>query len=313
MNTPSNAMPESAMDRQPITPAAAATAPTRPFYWSVRRELWENRYIYMAPVGVAALFLFAHLIGTIHLPAQMRHLSGVDPEKYREAILRPYNTAAGFLMGAYILVSIFYCADALHGERRDRSILFWKSLPVSDLTTVLAKASIPFLILPLLTFALTLVLQFMILLLSSAVLLGSGLSVGSLWAHLPVVQMSLLMLYHIVTVHALWPAPVYCWLLLVSGWARRAAFLWAALPVLAIAGVERIAFHTQYFASLVAYRLVGYTAPMSSMPADVFPTDPMTHITPGHFLFSPGLWIGLAVAVAFLAAAVRLRRHQGPA
>jgi ABC-2 type transport system permease protein len=278
----------------------------------VRRELWENRYVYLAPLGVAAVFLFGHLIGMIHLPAEIRQLSSIDPEQYREAILRPYNIAAAFMMGTYILVTLFYCADALHGERRDRSILFWKSLPVSDFTTVLAKGSIPFVLLPLLTFAITLVLQFTILLLSSAVLLASGLSVASLWTHLPVVQMSLLLLYHIMTAHALWPAPVYCWLLLVSGWARRAAFLWAALPVLAIAGVEKIAFHTDHFATLVGYRLIGNTTAVGFTPPESFPTDPMTHITPGQFLISPSLWIGLAVAATFLAAAVRLRRHRGP-
>jgi len=310
MSTPSNAVPESALAPQAI--AAAATSPTRPFYWSVRRELWENRYVYVAPVAVAALFLLAQMIGMIHLPAHMRQLSGVDPEHYREAILEPYDIAAAFMMGAYILVTLFYCSEALHSERRDRSILFWKSLPVSDLTAVLAKASIPFIILPLLTFALTLVLQFLILLMSSAVLLGSGLSVGSLWTHLPVWQMSLLMLYHIVTSHMLWPAPVYCWLMLVSGWARRAAFLWAALPVLAIAGVEKIAFHTAHFATLVGHRLIGDTGQMGYVSPDMFPTDPMTHITPVPFLLSPSLWIGLLVAVAFLTAAVHLRRHQGP-
>jgi ABC-2 type transport system permease protein len=278
----------------------------------MRRELWENRYVYMAPLAVATVFLVGYLIGMIHLPAQMRQLSGVDPEQYREAILKPYNIAAGFLMAAYILITLFYCADALHSERRDRSILFWKSLPVSDLTTVLAKASIPFVILPLLTFAVTLVLQFIILLLSSAVLLASGLGVASLWAHLPVLQMSFLLLYHIMTAHALWPAPIYCWLLLVSGWARRAPFLWAALPVLAIAGVEKIAFNTKYFAVLVGNRLIGNAQPVSYSPPNIFPTDPMTHMTPAPFLLSPSLWIGLVVAVAFLAAAVQLRRHQGP-
>ena len=310
MTTPSNSIPESALHAQAFAPAAAS--PTRPFYWSVRRELWENRYVYIAPLAVATVFLFGHLIGMSHLPAQMRQLSGADSEHYREAILEPYDIAAAFMMGGYILVTLFYCADALHSERRDRSILFWKSLPVSDLTTVLAKASIPFIILPLLTFAITWVLQFMILLMSSATLLASGLSVGSLWTHLPVLQMSLLMLYHIVTAHMLWPAPVYCWLLLVSGWARRATFLWAALPVLAIAGVEKIAFHTEHFLTLVGHRLIGDTQGIGYASPDIFPTDPMTHIAPAQFLLSPSLWIGLAVAIAFLAAAVRLRRHQGP-
>jgi ABC-2 type transport system permease protein len=123
--------------------------------------------------------------------------------------------------------------------------------------------------------------------------------------------MSWLLLYHFLTAHALWPFPVYCWLLLVSGWPRRATFLWAALPLVAIAGVEQIAFHTWHFAGLVASRLMG-NAPTEFTTGSMFPTGPMTHITPGRFLGSPGLWGGLAVAAAFLAAAVRLRRNRGP-
>ena len=85
-------------------------------------------------------------------------------------------------------------------------------------------------------------------------------------------QMSLLLLYHLLTAHALWPAPIYCWLLLVSGWARRATFLWAALPLVAIGGVEKIAFHTSHFAALVGSRLIGdaptvaLTSPLYSQP-----------------------------------------------
>jgi ABC-2 type transport system permease protein len=296
------------------TPPVAAANPTapRPFYWSVRRELWENRYVYGAPLGVAALFLVGHLIGLGHLPRDMRQISGMDPEHYRETILHPYNTAAAFMMGAYILVTIFYCAEALHSERRDRSILFWKSLPVSDLATVLAKASIPFVILPLLTFFITLALLFLTLVTSSVVLAASGMSVAPLWSHLPVVEMSLLLLYHIMTAHALWPAPVYCWLMLVSGWARRAPFLWAALPVLTIAGIEGIAFGTHVFISTVGMRLLGGgPVDTTSSGGNMFPTDPMTHITPVPFLGSASLWFGLILAVGFLAAAVRLRRSQG--
>jgi ABC-2 type transport system permease protein len=211
-----------------------------------------------------------------------------------------------------IVVSVFYCLDALHGERRDRSILFWKSLPVSDVTTVLAKASIPLVILPQLTFAITVAMQWLMLLLSSAVVLASGLSVATLWTNLSFLRMSWLLLYHLLTAHALWPAPIYCWLLLVSGWARRATFLWAALPLLAIAGVEQIAFHSWHVAAAVGSRLMGAAPTVASTSPGMFPTDPMTHIAPAHFLTSPGLWIGLAIAAAFLAAAVRLRRYQGP-
>jgi ABC-2 type transport system permease protein len=308
MSTQSDAIPES-FPAQRVAPGALSA--TRPMYWSVRRELWENRSIYIAPLAVAGVFLLGFLISIVHLPAKMRALSGLDPAQQREAIAMPYDIAAGALMITAIIVGVFYCLDALHSERRDRSILFWKSLPVSDLTTVLSKASIPFVILPLLTFAVTVALQWIMLLLSSAVLLGSGLSVATLWTQLSFVQMSLLLLYHLITVHTLGPAPIYSWLLLVSGWARRAVFLWAALPLLAIAVLEKIVFNTSHFAAMLGYFVSGGGTEAMTAPHS-FPMDPMTHLTPGRFLSTPGLWIGLAITVVFLAAAVRLRRYRGP-
>jgi ABC-2 type transport system permease protein len=255
-------------------------------------------------MAVAAVALFGFSLGAIAgIWEKPLRLNPAQPQA-------PYDLAAGLMMLTGIVVSVFYSLDALHGERRDRSILFWKSLPVSDLTTVLAKASIPLIILPLLTITIIVAMHWIMLLVSSAILLVSGLSVTELWTNLSFFRMSLLMLYHILTAHTLWPAPVYCWLLLVSGWPRRATFLWAALPVLAIAGVEQIAFRTWHFAQLVGSRLIGDTQTISA--GDMFPTGPMTHITPGIFLSSPGLWIGLACAAAFIAAAVRLRRYQGP-
>jgi ABC-2 type transport system permease protein len=303
MSTQSNAMSES-FQAQSIAPAIIPA--TRVLYWSVQRELWENRSIYLAPLAVAGVALFGFCLSSfVGIWEEPLRLNPAQPQG-------PYEMAAGLMMFTGIVVSVFYCLDALHGERRDRSILFWKSLPVSDLTTVLAKASIPLVILPLLICAITFAMQWLMLLMSSAVVLASGQSVATLWANLSFLRMSWLLLYHVLTAHALWPAPVYCWLLLVSGWSRRAAFLWAALPVLAIAGVEQIVFHTWHFAALVGSRLIGATPTVASTPPDMFPTHPMTHIAPAHFLGSPGLWIGLALAAVCLAAAVRLRRYQGP-
>ncbi len=303
MNTKSNVVPESFESSRTTHVAISAT---RPLYWSVRRELWENRSIYIAPLAVAALALFGFSLGSfVGIWEPPLRLDPMLPEV-------PFEMAAGLMMLTAIIVSVFYCLDALHGERRDRSILFWKSMPVSDLTTVISKASIPLVVLPLLTFAITVAMQWIMLLVCSAVLLASGQSVAVFWTKLSFIQMSLLLLYHLLTAHALWPAPVYCWLLLVSGWARRATFVWAVLPLVAIAGVERIAFHTAHFAALVGKRFIGAAPTVAHTSPDIFPTAPMTHITPGIFLIRPGLWIGLAIAAAFLAASVRLRRYQGP-
>ena len=300
MNTQSNPMAESFAS--PV--AAPSPSLTQPFYWSVRRELWENRSIYLAPLGVAGVFLIGFLISK--MPGMSIDLH------HNDALLAPYDIVAGLMMVTTMLVNVFYCSDALYGERRDRSILFWKSLPVSDLTTVFAKASIPLVVVPLVAWAIAVAVQWIILLLNTAVLLGSGLSVSALWAQTSFFRVSWLLFYHLFTAHTLWPAPVYCWLLLVSGWARRATLLWAALPVLAIAGLEAILFRTTHFVALIGSRLVGASPEGSSSAPGSFPTNPMTHLHPGNFFSQPGLWIGLALCAIFLAVAVRLRRQSGP-
>src|SRR5713101_6814058 len=294
MNNPSNSVPDSPVDSHAIAPASAS--PTRPFYWSVLRELWENRSIYIAPLIVAVVVLFGFLVSTIGLPERRRAVLLLDPAKARAAIEMPYNVAAMMLIFTAFIVGIFYCLDALYGERRDRSILFWKSLPVSDLTTVLSKVTIPLLILPLL---------------SSAVLLGSGLSVGTLWARMSFFHMSLMLLYHILTVHGLWYAPIYGWLLLVSAWAPRAPFIWAFLPPFVIWGVEKIAFRTSHFLGMLQYRLTG-PEPSTTAARSGNLMEMMSALTPVQFFSTPGLWVGLAVAAIFLAAAVRLRRYREP-
>ena len=310
MNTQTNAMPDSRLESQATAPAAISGG--QRLYWSLRRELWENRSVYLAPLGVAALFLFGFLItGAHHLPRKMRALSTLAPDKLHEAIIEPYDIAAASLLGTFLFVAMFYCIETLQGERRDRSILFWKSLPVSDLTTVAAKASIPFVLLPLLTFAVNVATHFIMLLLSSAVLAGSGLSVAAYWPQVSLLQMSLLLLYHIITVHVLWSAPIYGWLLLVSAWARRAAFLWAVLPPLAIGVIEKLLFNTSHFAAFVGQFFMG-SGTEALTPPGMMPMNPMTHLTPGKFLTTPGLWFGFAVTAAFLAAAVRLRRCREP-
>jgi len=308
MNTQSNAMPES-LDSQRIAPAILS--PTRPFYWSLRRELWENRSIYVAPLAVAAVYLFGFMISMIHLPDKMRTLAALDPSHQHELFTRPYEFAEGMLMATAMIVAIFYSLDALYGERRDRSILFWKSLPVSDLTTVLVKASVPLFILQVLAFVISVALQWIMLLLNSAVLAGSGHSAAKLWTEISPFQMWAGLFYHLMTVHALWHAPIYCWMLLVSAWARRAPFLWASLPLLAVGILERIIFNSSHFGTFLMYRLSG----PQDFSFKVNTGDSMNMTAPnnlGRFLITPGLWIGLIAAALFLVLAARIRRNREP-
>ena len=302
MNTQTNAMTGSSIQSQAIARVARA------MYWSVRRELWENRSIYIAPLAAAAVFLFGFVINMVTV---RRHIGAslLDPAQQHNLLATRYELSAALIMGTALIVGLFYSLDALYGERRDRSILFWKSLPVSDLTTVLSKLTIPLVILPLLSFAISLVTQFIMLLVSSVILLGSGVNIAALWTQVSFFHVSFVLLYHLLTVHGFWYAPLYGWLLLVSAWAPRAPFIWAVLPPFVISGVEKIAFNTSHFLMLLQERLVGSGDTMEPNGA---PKDLMATLIPDHFFARPGLWIGLALAAVFLAAAVRLRRYQGP-
>src|SRR6266571_7652852 len=279
MNTPPNIVHESAGVSDP-----GYSAKTRPFYWSVKRELWENRSIYIAPLIVAAVVLFGFLVSTGGLPERRQAVLLLDPAKARAAIDTPYNVAAIMLIFTAFIVGVFYCLDALHGERRDRSILFWKSLPVSDLTTVLSKAIIPLAVLPVVAFALTVCVQLIMLLMTSANLLMHGMSPATTWAHFPVFQNWLVLLYGLVVL-ALWHAPIYGWALLISGWARRATFLWAVLPFFAITFFERITFGTSHFASMLKDRLMGFAPDAFDFQGRSKPTiDSLAQLTPGKYL-----------------------------
>ena len=164
--------------------------------------------------------------------------------------------------------------------------------------------------LPLVTFAVTLGTQWIMLLMGSVVLAGRGASPALLWTHISLLQIWALMLYHLLAVHSLWWAPYWGWLLLVSAWARRAAFLWATLPLLAIGILEKIAFNTSHFAALLGYRFMG--SPGGEASSGHGMTMAALTPSPGHFLASPSLWTGLAFAAACLAIAVRLRRYREP-
>lgn len=298
----------SAATAPPLT--AAPARETRPMYWSVRRELWENRSIYLAPAIVAGVVLFASLIGTIGLPDRVRNAAG-DPAKLHSVLTRSPSMAPAPIMFVALMVGLFYCLEALHGERKDRSILFWKSLPVSDRTTVLSKASIPLMVLPLIAYMLGMATQLLVLYARTAVLWASSSSPSALWAEMRFFEGLLIMAYGL-TASVLWFAPIHGWFLLVSAWAKRAVLLWAVLPWLAVAGVEHLVFGTKSFMRMLMYRVTGMMTEAFISPPDHGLIEGLSQLRPGHFLTRPGLWLGLAFAVACLATAVRLRRYREP-
>jgi ABC-2 type transport system permease protein len=314
-------------------PAAASAAYpfTRLMYWCVRREFWENRSIYIAPFTAAGLLIFVVLITVIEAGINAQPLSGDAGEGIGGTLLWiPYMFIAAPVLAIGVFVAIAFCLGALHGERRDRSILFWKSLPVSDLTTVLSKACVPILLIPLISFVAATVAQLAIyammlpLFAAKAHLIWAGVPVDyhtmrMLWAGVPIGYLTLVMLYGLLAT-ALWHAPVYAWLLLVGGWARRMTLVWAVAPIAGLMIVERIAFGTDRLITMLQHRLDGsisiaFTQVLNGPVRGNYALNKLPGLpglTPGRFLTDPGLWIGLAVAALFLGAAVLLRRYRQP-
>jgi ABC-2 type transport system permease protein len=307
---PSDAIPSGASPDRPLgeaTAAPAALAATRPFYWSVRRELWENRSLYIAPLIAAGVVLFGFLVGSRRLVQGLAEAGGLPQGRHAMALAVPYDIAAAAVLAVSLIVGAVYCLGALFNERRDRSLLFWKSLPVSDLTTVLAKAAIPLAVTPVIAFVVALALQLVLLLLSTVVLAGHGVSPAPLWTAIPWPRMTLALAYGLIAL-SLWYAPIYAWFLLVSGWAKRVTFIWAVLPPVGLCVLEKIALDTWFLGDMLGRRLTGALAAAFSQAPD----DADTHLRmdPARFLGDADLWGGLIVAGALLAATVWQRRRR---
>jgi len=302
-----------------MTDTRPAPHPTAPFTWSVRREIWEHRAVWIAPLAAAGLILFSFLIRMFKLPYLLDQANHLAPMPRAAAIGAPFAIAAFTIMVTATVVSFFFCLGALNNERRDRSVLFWKSLPVSDTTTVLAKAFVPLVVVPLIAIGTIIVTQLVMLLLGTIVLTANNISPAVIWTGWPLPQFELTMLYVLVT-GVIWYAPIYAWVLMISSWARRVAFLWAVLPWLGLFIVEKIAFGTDYVGSFIDYRINGSIKEGLNLPngnhninINTMPViDPSHYVSPAHFLMSPGLWLGLLAAAVFISAAIWFRRVGDP-
>ena len=269
---------------------------TRPFLTLVRRELWEHRGLIWAPLAMALTIIVLSLLGA----AQDITLPGVvvvrDADEQRDFLS---TLMIGLLVPqllAGLVVVFFYLLDGLFTERRDRSILFWKSLPVSDTKTVLSKLFVALVAMPLWIWALSLLVGLVVFGVLAAKVSNTPAAALGTWhgEDWLVLQATLL---GKLAVKALWYLPVAGWLLLVSALAKRAPFLWATLPFLVLSLAERIALGTNVMGALVAQRLFGFREEVSLM-------------SEFSLLASPDLWIGVAIGAALVYAAIRVRQRS---
>jgi ABC-2 type transport system permease protein len=215
-----------------------------------------------------------------------------------------------------VVVGIYYSLDSLYADRRDRSVLFWKSLPLSDWETVLSKFVTAAAITPVIAMIVSVVTAFVLLTVVSIALAFGGHSSSLLWSQIPILQNMGLLVY-VVIVNVLWCLPLTAWCMLASAWARRAVFLWAVVPIAAVIFLEYQVFGTRHFADQLSAE--GGMELALKFSADVFSEEKgglisgvglSDFMTPGRFFASLELWSGLIVTGGLLAASVWMRRYR---
>jgi len=343
--------------------AAAETLPvaktpahrTHRFALLLRREYWEHRGgFFWAPVIagavsllLTAIFLVIALVGIrnadsdakIHLDdgttmsingldlgVLAGQLSAEDKAQLASGIDMTMLLSSSWPYMVMVFVMFFYCLGALYDERKDRSVLFWKSLPVSDGETVLSKAVTATLVVPLLaTLAAIATMLVFLLMLSVAVMVHGGNPWELIWGPGNPMALSASVIAAI-PVYALWSLPTVGWLMLCSAWARSVPFLWALLvPILSGAFVSMFSvmrlfsLDAGWFWSNIVARLLLGTVPLTRHDLariehfDI-ETSGMLHLVEPAAVYSnllqPALWIGVVAGVAMLVLATWLRRWR---
>jgi ABC-2 type transport system permease protein len=314
----------------------------------LKREYWEHRGGFLwAPIWTAAALLVMVFVGMgvaswhaartfdgeVKIGVQLQQLlQKVPPEEMGKIVAGFEASLSSFwaiLQVVLFFALFFYLLGALYDDRRDRSILFWKSLPVSDLETVLSKAVVALLGAPLIAWAVTVILHVVFLTLLSVFVLFHGLNaIDLVWG--PAEPLSLaIRLLAIIPVNALWALPAVGWLLLVSAFARSKPFLWAvALPVAIGAAIsvfdllQALRIPDFWYWQHIVARILLSLVPAGWLASDFFArggglasgdgsaSELVTWSMLGNALGSTELWVGVVAGVAMIAAAVYFRGNR---
>jgi ABC-2 type transport system permease protein len=304
----------------------------------MKREFWENKGAFRTtPLVIGGLFLAAMLMFLItfnhfdnefqSLRELLRFVAQQDVDLRAKVLYAANLEMSVFFSTVLAFVVFFYLLGSLYDDRKDRSILFWKSLPASDTLTIGSKLLSAMIVAPLIFWVVYVLTHIVIMLLFSVVVMVLGenpwtlfLSIGS-----PFEAWSLVLLSYFA--QSIWALPLYGWLMLVSAFAPRIPLLFAILPPVILGVLELwIDFLKTFTLNENLFGLFGHWFANSPliMSGDEHNDEfgaalgiPITsdfdhQVTVANMfdrLFSTDMLIGLAIAAVFLTATLWLRRR----
>ena len=312
------------------------------YKWLLKREFWEHKGgFFWTPAVIGALMtLFLAVSMVIGLSVKAKHgmqingeqvtnLSSVVSAEHKadvvQAISNGYMGTSAPLWFVMAFVVFFFCLGCLFDERKDRSVLFWKSLPVSDSETVLSKAMMALVGAPLITFGFALVTSLLALLIILVGAAASGLNLFGAVLASPETYTAPFLVLALLPVYLVWALPTVGWLMMVSSWAKTKVFLWAVgVPVLT--GVLLSWFDAMFdfnlniewfWKNIVARGLLSvvpgswfaFVDPAGGMDKDTIDFSFLVAQS-WKTLASPNAWIGAVAGGAMVYVAARLRRWK---
>lgn len=292
----------------------------------VKREIWEHRSIWLTPAAIALIVSLLTLTGQVSISAfgevvdlAVVGASNVD-EAHRRAMLMGLLglVTTIFAIGAWI-VMVFYSLDTLYAERRDKSILFWRSMPITDAETVISKLITVALVIPLAFLAAALLTHFVVLVLISLWVMAQGGNAGHLvWSSAPIFDSWAASAVFAIAM-PMWLSPFIGWFLFVSAFAKRSPLLIAFLPIFILPMLERMLLSTSLFWDAIFVRT--FKPPITRLDftnmserellmLDSESISMLAQIDLAKFLASPSLWAGLVVCGLLAFGAIYVRRFR---
>lgn len=316
------------------------------FTWLLKREYWEHRggfkWAPLIAAGVVLLvFTIAALTGLSNVKLDGPMINGVKIADLAAALTaeQRLQIGAGLDVGLFFsaapiaitlaIVTFFYLLGSLYDDRRDRSILFWKSLPLSDTQTVLSKVVTATLIAPLFALAAALILMLGLLILFSVIVAFYGMNPFTVvWANASPLSV-IGKVAMLIPLNALWALPTIGWLMLCSAFARRVPFLWATLLPVAVGtcvsifdAVSNLRIPNDWFWEHIVSRLLFSLLPGGWMDfealerrmGDADGPEVLLNAIDLNTILAPlagmNLWIGAVAGAGMIAIAIWLRRWR---
>ena len=294
----------------------------------IQREVWEHRSIYVTPLAIAVIITLGTLATLIFaggfaevLDAAIVGAQNIAGDTERRAALAGFFVGTSWLfMLALLILTIFYTLDCLYAERKDKSILFWRSLPITDAETVVSKLITALVVLPLVTVVVMIATNLVNLVITSIWVSLRGGDAGHLiWSSVPLLDNWIAAL--IVTLaSAIWMSPFVGWFLFVSAFTKRSPLLMAFMPLIVIPLIELIFNQSGYFFRAVFWRR-GAIPLFRDMDLESFFDEDrlrvneeavslLAHLDIVQFLLSPAVWTGIVVCGLFATAAIYVRRYR---